>query len=976
MPEERTLMNQFRFLHADVRRLRSMIPIIALSVMLFVLPVSGESWQSCDYGARIKCIVSSGKSIWIGGEAGAVRYDVNDGSFLRIDKKINQRGEILELAGNIVRDVAVDPRGRVWFACWDREGNGLTGKGLSMMTPLGFSSFSDKDNIPSNEIYSLCSDPQGRLWAGTKEGIAIFDEGRWTVYNTEDGLYRNDAVELSIDRYGRVWCGFWRGINAYYDNQWWSWERDRVDYVYSIIPGNDNRVYCATKGGLAIYDGERWSYALHSGDLRKRLISSMAMDKDGRIWCAWGGLDKGVSIFDGENWTRLTRRSTHNGLAANRAIAIACDQLGRMWIGDRDGKISIMIPDDVPEIQVQSLPNLDDTNRGQPSDSLNEKESYSENLLQISYLTEKDTEENETTKEESTPSSTAIAQTDIKINVKITQPVELEKSTPETPFQTDLKVLDIVGGIAVTKGIELAKLEVNGFAAKLEEVVDYGFGGPPVYPFSAKVLLKDIDQIHFEAFDRKNQSQGFRDYSIKILGPEKENNEPDVHFFKPVVSEEELMATRGGGPPIEVRMTTVNKGIIRGLVLDDTEIKTVHLNDKNVEYLVEASPAHLEEAGITDNKPIKYFEQRFSLQPGANRIIVDAIDIFDNSVKIAFDMFVQRAISDRIFYENNYAIVIGIDRYQTWRPLANAVKDARGIKDVLTGHFGFPKEHIYELYDEHATRDGIIEVLEKAAQTETNCRAIVFFAGHGETVTDRTGQKQGFLIPYDGIDTNASRPGPEITQTWISMQDLTDHISQFKAKHIMLILDACYSGLLTAKRSAVFGDFGRTGDAGGFGSEDAALAEFIRLSSKQAVEVITAGSEDETVLDGGPGQHSFFSGSLIQGLTTGEADLVVDGIITSQELGAYLSHEVQIMTQGKQHPAYSKLPGYEEEKGLVLFSVAGNINKNGVSFISPFDFFFRNFARFTGSRTVFNQQAFNQGVKFLVINNTIPLTTF
>ncbi len=924
-------MSGIQCLHKHIQISRFGISLLALLAIAFVLPAHGMRWQSFDYGSPIKCMVSSDSHIWVGGEA--VRSSVDDGWFFRVEKKINSRGESLELAGHIVRDISIDPRGRVWFACWDRESDGLTGKGLSMMDPVGFISFSEKTGIPSNEIYSLCSDPQGRLWAGTKEGIAICDEGRWSVHTTEDGLYRNDAVELTVDPHGRIWCGFWRGINAYYDGQWWSWERERVDYVYSIIHGDGNRMYAATKGGLAIYDGERWTFALNRGDLRKRLISSMAMDKDGRIWCAWGGLDKGVSVFDGEKWSRITRRSSQNGLAGNRAIALASDRDGRIWIGDRDGRISVMIPDGVSEIQVKPLPRPDQTKRGLSIGIQNVKRTPASSINRIvenpggMEWSASETVENE-------PSPSLIALADVKVNLKITQPADLEAATPEQPFKTDLNVLDIVGGIAAVGDAQLAKLEVNGFAAELQDAVDYGFGGPPIYPFTAKVLLKDISQIHFEIFDKNDRSLGFRDYPINILSPEKEANEPDIHFFKPSVSPEALIATRGGGPPIEVKMTSMNKGIIRGLVLDDTEIKSVFLNEKTVEYLVEASPVHLEEAGIEDEDHIKFFEHRFNLQPGSNRIVVGVFDIFDNSTAISFDIFVQQAISDRLFYEQNYAMVVGIDTYQTWRPLANAVRDAQGIKKVLTGHFGFPEENIFELYNEEATLEGMIGAFEKAAQADRNSRVIIFFAGHGQTTSDRSGGKQGYLIPYDGALSDTNQPGTEVTETWISMQDLTRQIERFDAKHIMLILDACYSGLLTAKRSAVFGEFGYDWIAGGFGSEDAALAEFIRLGSNKAIEVITAGSEDETVLDGGPGGHSFFSGTLIQGLTTGQADLVMDGIITSQELGAYLAHEVQIATQGKQHPAYSKLPGHEAERGLVLFSVSG-VSDSKTSMLEP-----------------------------------------
>ncbi|MEW6234850.1 MAG: caspase family protein [Candidatus Omnitrophota bacterium] len=988
------------------------IIFLLLSMALAMAPSAiAVQWQHFEYGGAIKSMVSYGQAVWIGGEAGALRFDAETGLFLRLEKSLNQRGESLQLAGSIVRDIAVDPRGRVWFACWEKGADGLTGAGLTMMDPLGFVSFTEKEGLPSNEIYSLCADPQGRLWAGTKEGVAVCDEGRWTIYTTKDGLYRNDAVEISIDAQGRVWCGFWRGVNAFYDGNWWSWQRKRVDYVYSIVQGKDNKIYCATKGGLAIYDGERWEYALNRGDLRKRLISDMAADNNARIWCAWGGLDKGVSFFDGYRWARITQQNTDGGLVSNYAIAVAADPHGRIWIGDRKGAVSVMIPDGAPllaqsalmkagpsrgeaveiddasaylrisepwaapfapdveplliaqtdakaNIKLRSPDGLDASTESAPFEinqtSLKIAGGVAAIGAKLAKLTangivielknpvdygfggppiypfeasislkpgspihlEVFNENGKSVGVRDIPVKLLAAELGLKI--KIAKPEGLEAASADAPFELSGMMLDLAGGIAVQGNVKLAKLEINGFAAALQGAVDYGFGGPPIYPFETKVLLKEVQNIHIEVFDGEDRSQGFRDYPIKILQPSPENRQPEIRFIKPSVTEEQLIATRGGGGPIEVKMTSANRGFVRGLAQDDTEIKNVLFNGGPVEYLVEASPLHLEEAGMFGIKNAKFFEHRFALLPGDNRIAIQAIDYFDNATEIDFDMTVQQPLYDSMFYGDNYALVVGIDRYPSWRKLDNAVRDAKGMKDLLTQRFQFKADHVAELYDENASLEGIFDALRRLAKVDANSRVIVFFAGHGYTATSSGGEKQGFLIPFDGA-APSGKTRTEAVNAWLSMDRLTREMKQFQAKHILLILDACYSGLLTARRSAVFGDMDDSAGLG-FGDENAHIAKYLRLSAHNAIEVVTAGSEDEAVLDGGPGGHSFFTGMLIQGLKSGQADLIADGVITSEELGSYLTREVRIAAADRQHPAYSKLPGFENMLGLVLFS--------------------------------------------------------
>ena len=52
---------------------------------------------------------------------------------------------------------------------------------------------------------------------------------------------------------------------------------------------------------------------------------------------------------------------------------------------------------------------------------------------------------------------------------------------------------------------------------------------------------------------------------------------------------------------------------------------------------------------------------------------------------------------------NNYLLAIGIDRYQHWTPLDNAVKDAKDLIQVLTQQYQFDEGHVLTLFDERAT---------------------------------------------------------------------------------------------------------------------------------------------------------------------------------------------------------------------------------------------------------------------------------
>src|SRR4051794_17884512 len=100
--------------------------------------------------------------------------------------------------------------------------------------------------------------------------------------------------------------------------------------------------------------------------------------------------------------------------------------------------------------------------------------------------------------------------------------------------------------------------------------------------------------------------------------------------------------------------------------------------------------------------------------------------------------------------------VIGIDQYRTWDRLDNAVNDARGVLAAFEQH-GFVSIAA-PLLNEAATADALRRLpgslKPKLGGSDS---LVVFFAGHGHTITDQFadgyGVSQGYLIPVDADRT-------------------------------------------------------------------------------------------------------------------------------------------------------------------------------------------------------------------------------
>ena len=245
-------------------------------------------------------------------------------------------------------------------------------------------------------------------------------------------------------------------------------------------------------------------------------------------------------------------------------------------------------------------------------------------------------------------------------------------------------------------------------------------------------------------------------------------------------------------------------------------------------------------------------------------------------------------------YEKSWAIVIGIDDYAKWPKLEYASRDAQAIADTLTGQFGFPSSQVIVLKNQQATRNNILAAFhDRLADERTgkNDRVFVFFAGHGATRQLASGRDLGYIIPVD------SDPHEFATDA-IAMTDIQNIAESMQAKHVLFVMDACYSGL---------------GLTRGGGSSSSFLRENARRSARQ---MLTAGGADQQVADSGPNGHSVFTWVLLQALA-GKGDLNGDGLITGTELAAYVAPAVSAVS--RQTPAFGSLPG--SQGGEFVFQV-------------------------------------------------------
>jgi hypothetical protein len=95
---------------------------------------------------------------------------------------------------------------------------------------------------------------------------------------------------------------------------------------------------------------------------------------------------------------------------------------------------------------------------------------------------------------------------------------------------------------------------------------------------------------------------------------------------------------------------------------------------------------------------------------------------------------------------------------------------------------------------ENPDRRAIYKTLQALRNELTeNDNLLIFFAGHGYWLDD---MKQGFWLARDAA-------GMSDPSDWIPNSSVRDYIRAIKAKHILLISDACFSGGMFKVRAAI-----------------------------------------------------------------------------------------------------------------------------------------------------------------------------
>jgi very-short-patch-repair endonuclease len=254
----------------------------------------------------------------------------------------------------------------------------------------------------------------------------------------------------------------------------------------------------------------------------------------------------------------------------------------------------------------------------------------------------------------------------------------------------------------------------------------------------------------------------------------------------------------------------------------------------------------------------------------------------------------------------DYIAVVGIDRYRAWSPLHNAVRDARGALNafVKLGFLPFCEPILNQAATGQALRT---LVTDRLRGLDRNDSLVLFFAGHGHTLppafSDDNGGRRGYLIPVDAEGVEGS------IGTWLQLDAWLSEITHLPARHILVILDACHSGIALDPATRWRSD----------GPRFAEPMETLR--ARRSRRILTSALDDEVAMDGGPiSGHSLFTGCLIEALTGGLFASLQRPVASASELWSHVRQRVfafSSVKNWKQTPEFGRLD-FDDHGELVV----------------------------------------------------------
>lgn len=287
-------------------------------------------------------------AMWVGTDAGINRYDAQQYPFPTL--YAYDANAAKSLSSSCVYDIAAATDDWVWVA---------TSKGINKLnSATGEIKNYPQTELPSEAIKTLLKDQQGRLWAGSDNGLCLLlnetrDKLYFKVYQNDPSdstsLSNNSVVSLAEDKDGYLWVGTWGDGLSRYSPQTDRFEQmTKTQSINGISMFNNQVQYLMIDDHNTLWVGntsldtlnldswESGSFKANSGMNKWVSESNNLSIYKGASGYVWLGTTNGLIQYQPSS-QEITHYSTKDGLQSNIIQSIIETEDGKLWIGTDKG---------------------------------------------------------------------------------------------------------------------------------------------------------------------------------------------------------------------------------------------------------------------------------------------------------------------------------------------------------------------------------------------------------------------------------------------------------------------------------------------------------------------------------------------------------------------------------------------------------------------------------------------------------------
>jgi len=237
------------------------------------------------------------------------------------DGKFHRYGPEDGLSHKMVLQIVEDPRtGDLWIA---------TMRGLTRYSGGKFTVYTQTNSgLPNNVVYSV-DVLDDRIWVATAAGAGSLNPrtGEWKIYDHNNSAMHEPWCYAIKGAKNLVYIGVWGGGIIEHDPARGTFKEYRDpdrDFHYDLVPDDgpinditswlsweDGVLWQCTYFGFARYEGRGWKTWVEE---KTPLLSNFTQFVWPHRRVAWIGMDKGVSVTDGETWVNYEVGAKGEGL--------------------------------------------------------------------------------------------------------------------------------------------------------------------------------------------------------------------------------------------------------------------------------------------------------------------------------------------------------------------------------------------------------------------------------------------------------------------------------------------------------------------------------------------------------------------------------------------------------------------------------------------------------------------------------------